>query len=245
MIDHSFLIGKTAIVTGGAGGIGKEICARLAELGINIAAVDMDAQRLDALTEKITSMGGNLFTIAGDLTDFDFQDEMLKKVKEHFGSIDILVNCAGLAHHNPFTEVTPELFDSIMKVNVRTPYFLIQKAIPYLSESDCATIVNICSSLAHDGYPDQSVYAASKHALLGFSKSFANELYQKNIRVHCISPGAVFTDMVALTRPDLTSDGMTVPQDVADAISYFLHMRKTNSVIDEIRLHRVTKSPHF
>jgi 3-oxoacyl-[acyl-carrier protein] reductase len=139
--------------------------------------------------------------------------------------------------------MTPELFDSIMQVNVRAPYFLCQRALPELKASSCATIINICSVVAHKGYPRQSVYAASKHALLGWSKSFANEFYKDDIRVHVISPGSVFTKMIAMVRPDLTPEGMMLPEDIADIIGVYLQFRKTNAVIDEIEAHRVTKEP--
>ena len=120
---------------------------------------------------------------------------------------------------------------------------MCQRAIPDLKKSDCATIINICSVVAHKGYPRQSAYAASKHALLGISKSMANELFRDNIRVHVISPGGVFTPMVALTRPDLTPEGMIMPQDVAHIVRFYLECRNTNAVIDEIELHRANKEP--
>jgi short-subunit dehydrogenase len=87
------------------------------------------------------------------------------------------------------------------------------------------------------------VYAASKHALLGWSKSFANEYYKEDIRVHVISPGSVYTKMIAMVRPDLTPEGMMLPEDIADIIGVYLQFRKTNAVIDEIEAHRVTKEP--
>jgi NAD(P)-dependent dehydrogenase (short-subunit alcohol dehydrogenase family) len=139
--------------------------------------------------------------------------------------------------------MTPELFDSIMRVNVRAPYFLCQKAVEDLKKSEYATIINICSVVAHKGYPRQSVYAASKHALLGFSKSFANEHYKDNIRVHVISPGSVYTKMIAMVRPDLNPEGMILPEDIADIVSMYLMLRKSNAVVDEIEVHRVTKEP--
>ena len=102
--------------------------------------------------------------------------------------------------------------------------------------------MNICSVVAHEGYPNQSAYVASKHALYGLSKSFANEVYDDGVRVHVIAPGGVLTDMVAITRPDLVGTPMIVPDDMADAVEYLL-CHRTDAVCDEIRLHRVTKAP--
>jgi len=96
--------------------------------------------------------------------------------------------------------------------------------------------------VAHKGYPLQSAYAASKHALAGFTKSLANEVWQEGIRVHLISPGAVFTDMVRISRPDLTGEGMILSEDIAE-IAAFLVAHRTNAVIDEIEVHRAGKAP--
>ena len=89
----------------------------------------------------------------------------------------------------------------------------------------------------------QSIYSASKHALLGMSKSIAREYYKENIRVHAICPGGVYTDMVKISRPDLSADGMIMPEDVAETVYFFLANRNSNAVIDEILMHRVSKEP--
>lgn len=97
--------------------------------------------------------------------------------------------------------------------------------------------------VAHKGYPFQSAYAASKHALMGFSKSLANEVYKENIRVHLISPGGVYTPMVALARPDLTPDMVSLPEDIAEIAVFYLKMRDANAIVDEIQVHRSGKEP--
>ena len=236
-----YLKGKTAIVTGAAGGIGEAICKKLAQFGMNLVITGRNEKTLQALEQELT--GAQVCRCVGDLTSLDFVDEILAAAREKFGGVDVIVNNAGLSHNCPVEEMTPELFDSIMQVNVRAPYFLCQRAVEDLKASDCATIINICSVVAHKGYPRQSVYAASKHALLGMSKSFANEHYKDDIRVHVISPGSVFTKMIAMVRPDLSPEGMILPEDIADIIGVYLEFRKTNAVIDEIEVHRVTKEP--
>ena len=119
---------------------------------------------------------------------------------------------------------------------------MIQSMLPLLKKSDAATIINIASVVAHSGYPLQSIYTASKHALLGMTKSLAAEYYQENIRVHAISPGGVYTDMVKISRPDLTSEGMIMPEEIADIV-HFLLVNRGNAVIDEICVHRLNKEP--
>lgn len=240
-IDH--LIGKCAIVTGAAGGIGEYICVKLAEeYRMNLVITGRKRETLGALAEKLRGYGVKVAECIGDLNELDFIDDIIGAAAE-MGGVDVLINNAGLSHNCPASEMTPELFDSIMRVNVRAPYFLSQKAVPYLKKSDCATIINICSVVAHKGYVNQSVYGASKHALLGFSKSMANELFKDNIRVHVVSPGAVYTDMIAVTRPDLTPEGMIVAEDIADIVGFYLEKRVSNAVIDEIEVHRATKEP--
>ena len=236
----AFLKGKTAIVTGAAGGIGEAISKKLAELGLNLV---ITGRKMQALEELAAQLPTRVHCCVGDLQELSFVDRLLAETRDAFGSVDIIINNAGLSHNCTVEEMTPELFDSIMQVNVRAPYFLCQKAVEDLKKSDCATIINICSVVAHKGYPRQSVYAASKHALLGFSKSFANEHYKDNIRVHVISPGSVYTKMIAMVRPDLTPEGMILPEDIADIVSMYLMLRKSNAVVDEIEVHRVTKEP--
>ena len=96
--------------------------------------------------------------------------------------------------------------------------------------------------VGHAGYPNQSAYTASKHALLGLTKSLAAEVYGDGVRVHAICPGGVYTDMVKISRPDLTPEGMILPQDIAEIIWFFLYNRG-NAVVDEIQVHRVNKQP--
>ena len=243
MDRRAHLAGRVAIITGAAGGIGEALCLKLAESKMRLLITGRNLEKLNALAEKLRAMGAEAQVCAGDLSSLDFVDRVLDSAREAFGGIDVIINNAGLAHNCPAEEVSPELFDSIMQLNVRAPYFLCQRALPDLRKSDCATIINICSVVAHKGYPRQSVYSASKHALLGLSKAMANELYRENIRVHVISPGGVFTPMIAVARPDLSPEGMILPQDVADIAMFYLEMRKTNAVVDEIELHRVTKEP--
>ena len=237
------LHGRTAIVTGAAGGIGEALCRRLAGYKMNLVITGRKAETLKALSDSLRAEGIQVCECVGDLADMAFIDSVFAAAREHFGGVDVLINNAGLVHNCTVEEMSPELFDSIMHVNVRAPYFMCQRALPDLRKSDCATIINICSVVAHKGYPRQSVYAASKHALLGLSKSLANEVYRDNIRVHVISPGSVFTPMIAKVRPDLTPEGMMLPEDIASVVGFYLEMRTSNAVVDEIQLHRVNKEP--
>ena len=235
--------GKTAIVTGASGGIGNAVCKRLASMQINQVITGRKQDVLDKLSSELCEMGIEAAAFAGDITDSAFLKSLPQKAVERFQGLDVVINCAGIAQNQRFEEVTEEDFDRIMNLNAKAPYFLCQASLPELRKSSLATIINITSVVAHKGYPFQSAYAASKHALAGFSKSLANEVYKENIRVHLISPGGVYTPMVALARPDLTPDMVSLPEDIADIAAFYLKMRDANAIIDEIQVHRSGKEP--
>ena len=235
--------GKTAIVTGASGGIGSAVCEKLASLQMNQVITGRKMDVLEKLSAKACGLGAEVMACAGDITDSAFRKSLVQNAVERFGSLDVVINCAGIAQNQHFEEVTEEDYDRIMNLNAKAPYFLCQAALPELRKSSCATIINITSVVAHKGYPFQSAYAASKHALAGFSKSLANEVYKENIRVHLISPGGVYTPMVALARPDLTPDMVSLPEDIANIAAFYLEMRDANAIVDEIQVHRSGKEP--
>ena len=195
---------------------------------------------MEKLEAAARSIGGAL-TLPGDLLDDTYVQSCVDRTVETFGGLDILINNAGVALSKPFGETTIEDFDRVMATNVRAPFILIRSALPHLRKAR-GRVINIASVVAHKGYPLQSAYAASKHALLGLSKSLANELYEDGVRVHVISPGGVYTDMAKVARPDLSPDGLISAAEVADAVMFLLSLDK-NAVIDEICLHRQGKAP--
>lgn len=233
---------NVAIITGGGGGIGSAVAQTLAANGMKIALLGgNNLEKLSATADAVRKYSDCL-VIPGDLTDMAFLSGAVSQVAEYFGKIDTLINNAGVAQNTPFEAVSVAEFDRIMAINTKVPYFLTQFTLPFLRKSDAAAVINIASVVAHAGYPQQSVYTASKHALLGMTKSIANELHKENIRVHAISPGGVYTDMVKISRPDLSPDGMIMPEDIAEIVLFFL-ARRTNAVIDEICVHRLGKEP--
>ena len=233
---------KVAVITGGGGGIGRATAVKLAQAGMKIVLLGGNNKGKLETTANEAAKYSRCSIMAGDLTDRNFYETAIDSAAACFGGIDVLVNNAGVAANTPFEKVSIEDFDRIMALNVRTPFILMQKAIPYLRKSACASVINIASVVAHAGYPCQSPYVASKHALLGLTKSAAAELFRENIRIHAISPGGVYTDMVKLTRPDLSAEGMIMPEDIADIV-HFLLARRSNAVIDEILIHRAGKEP--
>ena len=236
------LKGKIALITGASGGIGSCIARRFAQDGISLALLGRSKEKLAATAASVREYGVETLLLPGDLLDDAYLEDCFAAVKERFGGLDILVNNAGIALSRSFEETTMAEFDRIMALNARVPYLACHLALPLLRCSECASILNIASVVAHKGYPLQSAYAASKHALGGFTKSLASEVYREDIRVHLISPGGVFTDMVRIARPDLTGEDMILPEDIAEIAAFFIEHR-TNAVIDEICVHRSGKEP--
>lgn len=232
--------GRVALITGAGGGIGRAIALRLAEDHMKLVLVGRTESKL--LETQTLLPDTESIIVTGDLLNPAFPKTCIEAAVRAFGRLDVLINNAGLAQSQPFESITTEEYDRIMNTNVKAPFLLTQAALPHLRASDYATVINIASVTAHKGYPLQSVYSASKHALIGMSKSLANEVYKEGIRVHVISPGGVFTDMVRIARPDLSEEGMILPEDIAEIAAFFLEHR-TNAVIDEIQAHRVGKEP--
>ena len=235
--------GRKALITGASGGIGKVIALALAKEGVKLALLGRNTEKLEEVATEAEKLAGKKpLLISGDLCSGEFVKNAVKKAAEGLGGLDILINNAGVAQSTKIEDISETEYDNIMDTNVKAPFMLCKEALQHLKESEYATIINIASVTAHKGYPMQSIYTASKHALIGFSKSLAKEVYEDGVRVHVISPGGVFTDMIKISRPDLTSDGMIVPEDISD-ILLFLLKHRSNAVIDEICLHRAAKEP--
>jgi NAD(P)-dependent dehydrogenase (short-subunit alcohol dehydrogenase family) len=238
---RSNIKGRRALVTGAGSGIGRAVSRRLASLGCDVILVGRTPSSLEGTKALIDDVTGTGEVRTCDLTREDSIKALIREVDGE-GGLDILVNNAGIMVNAPLEKTRTEDFDAILATNVRAPFLLMREALPLLRASGTGEVVNICSAVAYEGYPNQSAYTASKHALLGLSKSFAREVFEDGIRVHVVAPGGVLTDMVATARPDLVGTPMIEPDDIADAIEYLI-CHRTNAVCDEIRLHRSTKQP--
>ena len=241
MLKTIDLKGKRALITGAGSGIGRAIALRLAEEGMKLALAGRSADKL-MRTAALTGRPLDMLVLPTDITTDRGIDDIMRILEGHFKGLDVLVNNAGMALNCPFEHTAEADFHKIMALNVKAPFVLCQRTLKLLRLSDCPTIINLGSVTAHQGYAQQAAYSASKHALLGLTKALAREVSGEGIRVHMISPGGVFTDMIAIARPDLSPEGMILPEEVAELAAYLVTHRG-NAVIDEIRLHRAAKEP--
>ncbi|MBK5194479.1 MAG: SDR family oxidoreductase [Proteiniphilum sp.] len=234
--------GKTALVTGSSRGIGESIALRLSHLGINVVITGRDTKKLEVLKQKMQVIGTAPHMVVADISDPATPKKLLEETIQVFGRLDILINNAGYAVSKSLSETSSNEWDRMIAINARGPFLLCQESIPHLQKSECATIINISSVVGRLGYENQAAYAASKHALMGFSKVLAKEVQPLGIRVHTIAPGGVATDMVKIMRTDLDISNLISPEEITDIVAFLLKYRG-NAMIDNIDVRRSNSTP--
>ena len=238
------LAGKVAIVTGASRGIGRAISLALAKESSIVVLAARSIQQLQITAEQVTLAGGTAYVVHVELTEEQSICNLIQVVNEKLGRLDILVNNAGVTHSAQLEQTSTEDWQRCISINARAPFILCREALPLLKKSPEAYIINISSVVGIKGYPLQSAYTASKHALRGMTMSLAEELRGTNVRVHLLCPGGVDTDMVSRVRPDIAKDELIKPEEIAELVLYLL-THKGNAVVDELRIRRATSSPWF
>lgn len=236
------LNGRVALITGASRGIGAAIAETLAGEGASLILTARDPERLEQAAKTLSARGSRIWHRAIDISAEADVRELVRDGVSHFGQLDILVNNAGIGCFGPLSDLTSEEWDRVMAVNARGPFLMCRECLPHLQRKTPSYIVNIASVVATRGYPNQSLYGASKHALLGMSKALAKEVHADGIRVHVLCPGGVDTELISRARPDLDRSDLMHPQEIADAVRYLV-TRRGNAVIDEIHLHRQSSLP--
>ncbi|HNL64747.1 MAG TPA: 3-oxoacyl-[acyl-carrier-protein] reductase [Ferruginibacter sp.] len=192
------LEGKTAIVTGAARGIGEGIVLKFAEHGCNIAFTyisDSSAGRASDLTAKLQGMGVKAKAWQSNAGDFVSCENFVNDVLKEFGNIDICVNNAGISKDNLLMRMSPEQWDDVMQINLKSVFNMTKLVIRPMMKARSGSIINMSSVIGEMGNAGQSSYAASKAGIIGFTKSIAKELGSRNIRCNAVAPGFVETDM--------------------------------------------------
>ena len=197
------LEGKTAIVTGAARGIGEAIALKFAEHGANVAFTyvsDGSKAKADALVVKLNSLGIHAIAYKSNAADFAASEIFVNEVLKEFGKIDICVNNAGISKDNLLLRMTPEQWDDVMNVNLKSVFNMTKQVIRPMMKAKVGSIINMSSIIGETGNAGQSSYAASKAGIIGFTKSIAKELGSRNIRCNAIAPGFVETDMTGYLK---------------------------------------------
>lgn len=224
---------RTAIVTGASRGIGAAIALGLAERGYDIALNDIHRQADDLKTvaDKITAMGRRALVVMGDVSDKAQVDAMARTVLAEFGHLDALVNNAGILIAGEVDGLPETAWDSVMDVNAKGSFMMIQAFLPAMKARSYGRIVNIASIGGKHGAPEQAHYSASKAAVMGFSRVLAQEVGPLGITVNCVCPGIILTDMgrVNLEDPAIRDawraktamDRIGAPEDVVGPVAFF------------------------
>ena len=190
------LTGKTALITGAARGIGKAIALRFAAEGANIAFTDLVIDENGKATEaEIASLGVKAKGYASNAADFTQSEEVVKQVKEDFGSIDILVNNAGITKDGLMLRMTEAQWDAVIGVNLKSAFNFIHACVPVMMRQRGGSIINMASVVGVHGNAGQANYAASKAGMIALAKSVAQEMGPKGIRANAIAPGFIDTAM--------------------------------------------------
>jgi glucose 1-dehydrogenase/3-oxoacyl-[acyl-carrier protein] reductase len=233
------LAGRLALVTGvDAGGIGQEIALELARQGAAVVCHHpFGSEGADQAIETITAHGGRAAKVQGDLSNIDNCGRIVDEAAGFLGGLDILVNNAGLTERVIFEEITPEHFEKLFHINIAAQIFCAQRAVSYMTDHG-GSILNLSSVHADAGFPGYTIYAATKGAVVSFTRQLAVELAPKGIRVNAIAPGAIevpryfdnpnysrdsYAHSVPLGRvgtpPDIARTAAFLVSDAADYIS--------------------------
>jgi 3-oxoacyl-[acyl-carrier protein] reductase len=229
MCNEGRLTGKVALVTGGARGIGKAICQRLADEGASLAIVDIMLDVAETTAAEFRAQGVNAMAFAANVAKPEDADSTVAAVLEKFTKLDILINNAGITRDTLMLRMTENDWDAVIAVNLKGTFNFIKAAIRPMMKSRYGKIVNIASVVGRMGNAGQANYSASKAGVIGLTKTAAKEFATRNITINAVAPGYIQTDMTNKLSEEATQAFMQVipmkragtPEDVAKVV-YFL-----------------------
>lgn len=231
---------KNCFITGATGGIGREIALKMAENRCNLFLTSTNSSQLQNLKKEIESLNSNknnIFYQIADLTQLQTANQLVAEAREKLGSIDIVVNCAGIFKVKYLSDSSLDDFDTTINLNVRAPFIFCKEFSKDMIKSGWGRIVNFGSSSAYAGTGRTSLYCASKHAILGFSRALHEELKRYNIRTFCVSPAGVKTKMGKLIENQNFNTFLN-PKEIAEYVAFICSF-DSELISDEIRLNRM------
>lgn len=201
---------KSALVTGASRGIGRSIALQLAEEGYNVAVNYAGSkEKAEAVVEEIKAKGVDSFAIQANVADADEVKAMIKEVVSQFGSLDVLVNNAGITRDNLLMRMKQQEWDDVIDTNLKGVFNCIQKATPQMLRQRSGAIINLSSVVGAVGNPGQANYVATKAGVIGLTKSAARELASRGITVNAVAPGFIVSDMTDALSDELKEQMLT------------------------------------
>lgn len=200
----ALLEGKTALITGAARGIGKQIALKMASEGANIAFTDLVIDEIAEQTRaELEALGVKAVAIASNAADFAAAHEVVEQVVAQFGRLDILVNNAGITKDGLMLRMSEAQWDAVLNVNLKSAFNFIHAVSPVMMKQRGGSIINISSVVGVHGNAGQCNYSASKSGMIGLAKSIAQELGPRGVRANVVAPGFILTDMTAKMPEDV------------------------------------------
>ncbi|HQO77723.1 MAG TPA: SDR family NAD(P)-dependent oxidoreductase [Thermodesulfobacteriota bacterium] len=226
---------KAAIVTGGGRGIGRAISRRLAKDGLNIGILATRMDTAQEVAEEVRALGVKGIALECDVTDYSRVKTAVAGIHQEFGSIDVLINNAGIDVAQSFIETDEASWDKIITVNYRSFLIASHICVPYMIKQQSGCIVSLGSDAGRIGNPGEVLYCGTKAAIMGSSKALARELARFNIRVNCVSPGPVHTELwdklhegekgqkvTEAVKKLIPLGRLGTPEDVADVVAFLV-----------------------
>jgi len=215
------LAGKVSIVTGASRGIGRAISILLAQSGSRVVLAARSEPQLKSVSEEISSQNGEALVIPTDLTVDKEMERLVQQTLKEWGSVDVLINNAGLGKVAPVVKAKVSDWDETFRVNLRAPMILSKLVLPTMMERGEGSIINISSVSGKSGQANGSAYSASKFGLMGFTQSLYEEVREYGIRVAAICPGFVDTTLIPQMRR-MDRSKMIRPEDIAQTVLFVL-----------------------
>jgi 3-oxoacyl-[acyl-carrier protein] reductase len=236
------LSGQVAVVTGGGRGIGRAIALALAKCKASVFITSRTLSEIESVSSEIKGANGKVLFEKCDIADEGQINQMFDKVMDNFGRLDIMINNAAIGRYGPFQNFTTSDLDDLIAVNMRGTFICCREALQRMIPQRSGYIINISSVVGFKGYENQSAYTATKHAVVGMTKTLALEAQKFNIRASVIHPGGVDTDLASEARPDLDRSVLMQPEDIAQTVLFLLSL-SNRAAIDEIYIRRRGSSP--
>lgn len=217
--------GKTAMITGASKGIGRATALALAQQGANLAISARSAGQLEEVAQQTSQLGVHSLAFVGDMSEEEEIKAFVRSTTDRFGRIDILVNNAGLGHFAPVAEMATDQWDEMFNLNVRGLFIATREALPFLRKQKESVVVNVASLAGKNAFIGGGGYAATKHAVLRFSRCLMLEERKNGVRVLAVCPGSVATSFSSHhRRADADQHKVMLAEDVASAIVHMIAM---------------------